>query len=162
MLEFNGTLLAQILHFIILLVVLRFIAYKPIVKIFTARQELITNSVATAESEKGQAEALHHQRMAELQKAREEATKIIQQATKAGEIQAQEIVEAAKAETTRVKENAMQDITREKEKAILEVQNQVAALSILVAEKIINQTVSPDIQHTMVQKFIDEAGELLC
>lgn len=160
--EFNATLLAQIFHFVLLLIFLRVVAYKPVANILKSRQEFIANNVAAAEEERKQAEALRQQTLADLQKAREEAQAMIQQATKSGEAQAQQIIEAAKAEAQRIKENALQEIAREKEKAVAELRDQVATLSVLVAGKIINQTITPDIQHNLVKEFIDEAGGLPC
>ncbi|OAT79782.1 F0F1 ATP synthase subunit B [Desulfotomaculum copahuensis] len=160
--KFNATLLAQFFHFILLLIFLRIVAYKPVANMLKSRQEFITNNVAAAEEDRKQAEALRQQYLADMQKAREEAQAIIQQATKAGEVQAQEIIEAAKTEANRVKDNALQEIAREKEKAVAELRDQVASLSVLVAGKIINQTITPEIQHGLVQDFIKEAGDLPC
>jgi len=162
LLEFNATLLAQIFNFVILLIFLRLVAYKPIAKLLMERQDYIANSVAAAEEERKQAQELRQQYLADLQKAREEAQAMIAQAAKVGETQAQEIIAAAKAEANRVKENALQEINREKEKAVRELRDQVAVLSVMVAGKIIGRTITPEIQHDLVHQFIREAGDLPC
>ncbi|KUK54328.1 MAG: ATP synthase subunit b [Desulfotomaculum sp. 46_296] len=162
MLEFNATLIAQMFNFVILLIFLRFVAYKPIAKLLKDRQDFIANNVATAEEERKQAQELREQYLADMQKAREEAQAIIAQAAKVGEIQAQEIIAAAKEESNRVKDNALKEIEREKEKAVRELRDQVTVLSVAVAGKIIGQTITPEIQHDMVQQFIREAGDLPC
>ncbi|MGB9846888.1 MAG: F0F1 ATP synthase subunit B [Desulfotomaculales bacterium] len=162
MLEFNATLLAQIFHFVVLLVFLRFVAYKPIARLLKERQDYIANNVAAAEEERAQAEKLRQQYLADLQKAREEAQAIIAQASRAAEVQAQEIIAAAKEEANRVKESALADIQREREKAVRELQDQVASLSVLVAGKIIGQAITPEIQRQLVYDFIKEAGDLPC
>lgn len=162
MLEFNTTLLAQIFNFVILLIFLRLVAYKPIAKLLMERQDYIANSVAAAEEERKQAQELRQQYLADLQKAREEAQAMIAQAAKVGETQAQEIIAAAKAEANRVKESALQEIEREKEKAVRELRDQVAMLSVMVAGKIIGRTITPEIQHDLVHQFIREAGDLPC
>jgi F-type H+-transporting ATPase subunit b len=158
----NGTLVAQIFHFVILLIFLRVVAYPPIVKILEQRQNAIAGNVAAAEEERKQAEALRQSYLADMQKAKEEAQAIIQQATKAGEAQAQQILEAARAESNRVKENALHEIEREKEKAVAELRDQVVSLSILVADKIIGKQITQDLQHGLVKEFIKEAGDLPC
>lgn len=162
MLKFNATLIAQIFNFAILLIFLRLVAYKPIAKLLKERQDYIADNIAAAEEERKQAQELHEQYMADMQKAREEAQAIIEQATKAGEVRAQEILEAAKNEANRVKDNALKEIQREKEKAVSELKDQVAVLSVLVAEKIIGQAITSEIQHSLVQQFISEAGDLPC
>ncbi|HHW43871.1 F0F1 ATP synthase subunit B [Desulfofundulus thermobenzoicus] len=158
----NYTLLAQIINFIVLLIFLRLVVYKPLVNLLEQRQQYIASNVSAAEEERRQAEALRQQYTAEMQKAREEAQAIIQNATKAGEEKAQQILDAAKAEAQRIKESALEEIAREKEKAVAELRNQVADLSVLVAGKIINQTITPEIQHNLIKEFIDEAGGLPC
>jgi len=162
LLEFNATLLAQIFHFVVLLIFLRVVAYKPIAKLLKERQDYIANNVAAAEEERAQAEKLKQQYLADLQKAREEAQGILAQATRAAELQAQEIIAAAREEANRVKESALADIQREREKAVRELRDQVAALSVLVAGKIIGRTITPEIQRQLVYDFIKEAGDLPC
>jgi F-type H+-transporting ATPase subunit b len=162
LLEFNATVLAQIFHFIVLLIFLRVVAYKPIAKLLKERQDYIANSVAATEEERAQAEQLKLQYQADLQKARGEAQAIIAQATKTAELQAQEVIAGAKEEANRVKESALADIRREREKAVRELRDQVAALSVLVAGKIINQTITPELQRQLVYNFIEEAGDLPC
>ena len=61
MIDINATLVAQMLNFLILVVVLRLVAYKPIVKMLKEREE----------------RALERQRLAEEKKKREELLKRI-------------------------------------------------------------------------------------
>gem|GEM_PF-245784 len=161
-LEFNATLLAQIVDFIILLIFLRLVAYKPLMKLLQERSDHIANTIAAAEQERQQAEQLKAGYEAEMRRAREQAREIVQKATKAGEEQAVEIIENAKNEAARIKDAAMAEIQREKQKAVAELRDQVASLSVLVAGKIINQKLTDEIQHSMVQDFIKEAGDLPC
>jgi F-type H+-transporting ATPase subunit b len=159
-LEFNATILAQIADFIILLIFLRLVAYKPLTKMLADRSDHIANSIAAAEQERQEAEQLKAGYEAEMRRAREQTQEIIQKATKAGEDQASEIIANAKNEAGKLKETALAEIEREKIKAVAELREQVASLSVLVAGKIINKTMSEDIQRGMIDDFIKEAGEL--
>ncbi len=162
MLEFNATLLAQIVDFIILLIFLRLVVYKPLSRLLNQRSENIEKNIAVAEQERQQAEQLKAGYEAEMRRARGQAQDIIQKAAKAGEEQAAEIIESAKNEALRLKESALAEIQHEKQKAVTELRDQVASLSIMVAGKIIDQKITDDIQHGMVQEFIKEAGDLPC
>lgn len=159
-LEFNATVLAQIVDFIILLIFLRLVVYKPLTKFLGDRSDHIANNIAAAEQERREAEQLKAGYEAEMRNARVQAQEIIQKATKAGEGQAMEIIENAKHEAGRLKDAALSEIEREKQKAIAELRDQVATLSVLVAGKIINQTMTDQIQRSMIENFIKEAGEL--
>lgn len=158
----NATLVAQIFHFIVLLIFLRLVVYPPIVKILEQRQEAIAGNVAAAEEERKQAETLRQQYLSDMEKAKEEANDIIQKATKSAEEEARAIIDSAKEEAGRIKDSALQDIEREKEKAVSELREQVASLSILVAGKVIDERITTDIQDDLVDKFIKEAGDLPC
>ena len=161
-LEFNATLLAQIADFIILLIFLRLVAYKPLMKVLAARQEHIAKTIEAAEQERQQAEQFRAGYEAEMRRAREQAQEIIQKAAKAGEEQSLQIIENAKNEAAKLKEAALSEIEREKQKAIAELRDHVASLSVLVAGKIINKNMSNQIQRDMINDFIKEAGELPC
>jgi len=158
----NATLLAQVFDFIILLIFLRVVAYKPLTKVLSERQKHIADSISAAEQERQQAEQLRAELEAELRRAREQAQDIIQKAAKAGEEQAAAIIENAKNEAKRIKDAALVDIQRERDKAVAELREQAATLAILVAGKIIEQKLDDQIQHQMVQDFVKEAEELLC
>ncbi len=158
----NSTLVAQIFNFLILFLFLKTVVYKPIVNVLEKRQQLIQDSVKAAEEERKEAQALHQQYLDEMQKAKEDANEVIQKAVKSGEAQAQQIIEAAKEEADRIKENALRDIERAKEKAVIELRDQVATLSILVADKIIGKQITSELQHDLVKEFIKEAGDLPC
>ena len=73
MLEFNATVLAQIADFIILLIFLRLVVYKPLTKLLASRSEHIANTIAAAEQERQQAEQLKAGYEAEMRRAREQA-----------------------------------------------------------------------------------------
>ncbi|WP_347489365.1 F0F1 ATP synthase subunit B [Desulfoscipio sp. XC116] len=161
-LNLNNTLVAQVFNFIMLLIFLRVVVYPHIVRMLEERQNFIANNVAAAEEERKQAEALRREYLDELQKAKNEAQSIVQKSVKAAEEQAHEIIEAAKAESNRIKESALQDINREKEKAVAELRDQVAALSILVAGKVVSEKITADVQRGMIDDFIKEAGDLPC
>lgn len=159
---FNATLLAQIFNFIVLLIFLRLVVWKPLLRVIDRRKEKIAANVTAAEQNRQEAEALQAQLKAELARAREEAQSIIQRATKTAEDEAAGIIESSKNEANRIKENAMKDIQMERDKAVAELRNEVAGLSILVASKIVSEKMTDDVQEDLVNKFIDEAGRLPC
>ncbi|RJX19051.1 MAG: ATP synthase F0 subunit B [Ammonifex sp.] len=162
MVEINGTIVVQIIHFLLLLLLLRLVAYKPILKILDERQMYVASNIEQAEKQRAEAERIKAEFEAEMRRVREEAQQIIERATKASEEQAQAIMEAAKEETTRLKEGALADIEREKDKALAELKDQVASMAILVAGKVIRDGLNIDAQHKLVQDAISEVKNLPC
>ena len=51
MIDINATLVAQMLNFLILVVVLRLVAYKPIVKMLEERSQRIAGSIKKADED---------------------------------------------------------------------------------------------------------------
>lgn len=161
-LTFNATILMQMINFLLLLVLLRLVAYKPLLKVLEERQKYVANTIAQAENQRAEAEKIKAEYEAEMRRAREQAQAIIERATKAGEEQAQEIIAQAKAEAERVKESALADIQREREKAIAELRDQVASLALLVAGKVIREGLDAKAHERLIQDAVKEVGQLPC
>ena len=87
---------------------------------------------------------------------------IIENATKISEQQANEILAEARKDTEKMKQAALADIGRERDKAISDIKNQVADMSIAVAEKIIRQKLDMTGQEVLIDQFIQEVGDRPC
>lgn len=158
----NGTLGAAIVQFALLLILLRAVAYKPILKALDDRKKSIEDSLAIAEANRAEAEKIRAEHSAQIQQAKQEAHDIIERAGKSADNRAQEILAAAQEEANRIKKSAVEEIELEKKKALAELRDQVAALSVMAASKIINQNLDPKAQHKLVDEFIKEVGDLPC
>ena len=97
MIEINGTLIAQILNFLILAGLLRAVAYKPVVNVLKARQAQIQESIDKAEADAAEADKLLADYKAKLAAANAKAEAIIENAEK----RASEEREAKRAEIKR-------------------------------------------------------------
>ena len=161
-LDFNATVFMQMFHFLLMLVILRLVVYRPLMNIIEQRQAYVAAEIAQAENQKNQAAELKAEMEASLQKAREEAKAIVDRATKASEEQAQGIMEQARADAQRLKEEALADIQREKDKAVAQLRNEVASLAVLVASKVVKEGLTIDEHHNLVQEAIKEVGQLPC
>ncbi|MDD2421793.1 MAG: F0F1 ATP synthase subunit B [Heliobacteriaceae bacterium] len=157
-----GTYLAQIISFLLLVALLRAVAWKPILKALDERKRYIEETISAAENRQTEAERVFAQYSDDMQKARAEAQEIIQRAQKQADGQKAEIIEAARAEAIRLKESALTEINREKEKALVELRKEVVELSVLVAGKIIEEKLDVASQRKLVGRFVDEVGKLPC
>ncbi|MEW6540376.1 MAG: F0F1 ATP synthase subunit B [Bacillota bacterium] len=159
-LSFNATVFMQMFHFLLMLVVLRLFAYRPLMNVIEQRQVYIADEIEAAEKQKVAAAELRSRLEADLAKARDEAKAIVTRATKASEEQAQAIMEQARTEAQRLKEEALAEIGREREKAIAQLRDEVASLAVLVAAKVVKDALTIDAQHNLVQNAIKEVGQL--
>ncbi|WP_254391722.1 F0F1 ATP synthase subunit B [Terribacillus sp. DMT04] len=153
-----GSMLIQLISFIILLALLKKFAWKPLLKVMQDRQEYISNEIDMAEASRKEAEAATKTAAEELKQTRAEAQAIIEEARKAGQQQEENIIAAARRESERLKEAAVEDIAHEKEKAMQALQAQVASLSVQIASKIIEKEISSEDQDKLISEYVKELG----
>ena len=146
----GGTIIAQLLIFLILLALLRAYAWKPLMGIMKQREEHISNEIETAEKNRAEAEKYLAEQKDELKKAREEAQAIINNAKQLSENQGKEIIANAKDEAERIKKEAVAEIEREKEAAINALKEQVASLSVMIASKVIEKELDEKDQEQLI------------
>ena len=157
---FDWTPAAMILSFLLLVWVLAKFAWGPLMRMMETRRSNVENMLSQAEEDRRQAEQIKREYQEEMQKARQEAQEVIANATKLSETRSAEILAAANEEADKIKKSALVDIERERDKAIADVKNQVADLSVLVAEKIIRQKLDMAGHGQLIDQFIQEVGEL--
>lgn len=158
--QFDYTLVATIISFLLLVWLLKAKAWGPLMKIMEERRTHIESMLSQAESERMQAEQIKREYQEEMRKARQEAQEVIAKATKVSEQRAAEILAESHEEAEKIKKSALVDIERERDRAIADVKSQVADLSILVAEKIIRQKLDLKGQGELIEQFIQEVGEM--
>ncbi|MGN6508032.1 MAG: F0F1 ATP synthase subunit B [Chitinophaga sp.] len=137
-----GLFSISLLIFIIVFLILKKFAWKPILSTLKDREDSITDSIATAErvkEEMAQMKAEHEHVLAE---AKAERSKILKEAK---ELKDQIISEAkaqAQAEAKKIVHDASVAIENQKMAALTEVKNQVGTLVIEVAEKVLRKELS--------------------
>ncbi|WP_214480942.1 F0F1 ATP synthase subunit B [Bacillus sp. SM2101] len=155
----GGDILAQLIIFLILLLLLKKFAWGPLMGIMKQREEHIANEITTAEQSSKEAQGLLEEQRQLLKDARKEAQELIEGAKKIGEEQKNDIVNAARIEAERVKDSATQAIEQEKEQAIAALREQVASLSVLIASKVIEKELNEQDQEKLINDYIQEVGE---
>ena len=135
--DFNATLPLMALQFLILMIVLDNIFYKPIAKILDERDEYIRNSLTTASASLNKANALTLQYEQELADARKDAQELIRNSQK----DAQEVVsikiKTAQQDAEILIAEASKQLMLQKEQAIKTLENQVEALSDQIKVKLL-------------------------
>jgi F-type H+-transporting ATPase subunit b len=144
--------------FITLLIALKLLAWKPILKALQEREESIETALSAAENAKLELQKLQADNEALLQEARKERDKMLQEAAVTANTLVEEARTKASAEGARLLETARQAIETEKLAAIAQIKNQVATLSIDIAEKILKkQLESSESQKQLVNQFLAES-----
>jgi F-type H+-transporting ATPase subunit b len=149
-----GLLLWTIITFIVLVLIMWRAAWKPLVDALDVRAEIVRSDIENAEKNRIESEQLlaEHERM--MDRAKEEATKIIAEGKSDAEKLKDSIVARANSEAKELTERAKKEIFLAKEKALDELKAEVVILSTEIASKIIAKNLKPDDQKAIVEKAI--------
>ena len=137
----NFTLIAQAIVFLAFIGFTIKFVWPPLLRAIEARQKQIADGLAAAEQGKKSLEVSSKQAEQAIQEARARAAEIVAQAEKRGSQVVEEAKSAAKAEGDREKAAAKADIQQEAQRAREQLREQVAALAVAGAEKILRREV---------------------
>ena len=144
--------------FLFLLLILRKFAWKPILGAVEDREEGIKSALASAENARKEMENLKADNERILNEARAEREAMLKEAR---EIKAKMIADAkgeAQTQAAKMIEQAQTAIESEKKAAMAELRNQVASLSVDIAEKVVREELSnKDKQLELVESMLGEA-----
>ncbi|MCB1158721.1 MAG: F0F1 ATP synthase subunit B [Leptospiraceae bacterium] len=134
-----GLLVWTVLTFLIVVGILGLTAWKPIVKALDERAEKIHGDIDRAEKLKKEAEETLSSYQAKLEKAKEEAIAIVNEASSDASNLKKKMLDEAQVEIKSLKEQATKDIELSKMKAIEELQTKVVDLSVAIAGQILEK-----------------------
>jgi len=154
----NGTVIVELITFLIMLVILARYVYPEIVKLAEVRQLAIAQQLKEAEQARAEAEQRLKEAQAKLEDARKTAQSVIDAATKSGEQLRQELKQKAEEESKRTIEAARKEIEAERERAVQSVRSEVANLVIAATEKVIGETLDDEKHRRLIDKAIAEVA----
>ena len=96
---------------------------------------------------------------AEMAKAKETASVILQDAQKDAAARSEAMLQEAKAQAAGIKAKAEADILQEKKKAVNEIKNEIGGIAMDIAGKVIEREISEDDHRKLIDEFIENVGE---
>ena len=156
--EFSlGLFVWQTLLFVLLLLLLRKFAWKPILNAVNEREDGIKNALEAAELAKKEMQNVTADSEKLLKEARAERESMLKEARQIKEQLISDSKEQAKLEGDKMIKQAQEAIASEKKAAVAEIKNQVAELSVEIAEKLIKeQLTNKDKQLKLVQDMLGD------
>ena len=149
-----GLIIWTIIIFILLLIVLKKWAWKPLLTSLSNRENMIKESVEKAENLRNDAEKLLEENKKLLEQADAESRKRILEGKEYGEKLKNEIIGKANDDTKKMVESAKSEIEREKLSALNELKNEIASLAVQAAGKIIDENLNDDKQKKIIDGLI--------
>ena len=156
--EINGTVIVELITFLIMLAILARYVYPEIVKLAEARQRAIAEQLKEAEQARAEAEKRLKEAEEKLNDARKTAQGVIEAATKSGEQLRQELRQKADEESKRAIETARKEIEAEREQAVRAVRSEVAGLVVAATEKVIGETLDDEKHRQLIDRAIAEVA----
>ena len=156
MVELNGTLIAQIVNFLILVGILTKFAYKPLMQALEERQNKIAANIDSAEKARQEAEELKIGYQEQLSQARHQAQAIVEKAEKLAEEAKEAIMQEARVESARILKTAQEEVARERALALAQLKGEVVALSMAAATKIIEKNMDNETNANLIASFIEK------
>ena len=146
--------------FLIVFFILKKLAFPRIMEMLEERNEKVEGDLKNAVLTREEAEKMLAEYKAQLNEARTEAKKIMDEGKSLGENLRKETIEKAHEEANQLIKRAQDEIGREKDKAIKELQSQIADISIEVASKVIQKSLSKEEHGKLIDDYVTEVGKL--
>jgi F-type H+-transporting ATPase subunit b len=146
------------INFLILVGVLTKFLYKPFLGVLEERKKKIQDAFDSAEIMNKRADEKMANYTARIANVEEEGREIIKEAKQRAEAQAADIISEANEKASQIVAAAQRQIELDKQKAMDEMKQQVAALAMMAAEKIVERDIAQIGQEQIVDEIIEQAG----
>ena len=160
MLEVHGGLLAwTVLTFVLLLVVLKKVAWGPILDALEARENEIKDALNAAEKAREEAERVSSDYEDSIRKAQAEAQQIITDAKTAGEKVKLDLEAIASEKADEIIEKAKTQINAERVKVIIETKTVAVEISLSAGAKVIEKNLDSEDNRKLVNEALEGIGQ---
>jgi F-type H+-transporting ATPase subunit b len=154
-----GLFFMQAIILLVLILLMRKFAWKPILDSLDQREGEIKDAIASAKKAREEMAQLSADNERLIQDAKEEQARILKEAQVVANNIVTEAKDKAALEVTAMKDRASLAIESEKNAAMAEIKSLTANLSVAIAEIILrNELNDKAAQDTLIDKYIAEAG----
>jgi F-type H+-transporting ATPase subunit b len=153
LLDINGTFVAELIAFVLMVIVLARFVYPPIIRIATEREKKIEAGVRAAEEAEKRLADVQKQVEQTLEEARTQAREIVARAHRDAVVEAEDVHKRGRQEAEALIERARSEIAAERDRAIQELRVEVGNLVVDAASRLIGET----LDRKAHQRLIDDA-----
>jgi F-type H+-transporting ATPase subunit b len=158
LISFDKSLIVQGVNFLLLLGVLHYLLYKPLLGKMQERTAAIQKSLEEAQAARAEAARQQEENAARLRSAYQEAAAIRAQALKEAAEEQRKLVEAAQVEARRLVETARAQTDADIRRARDELRREVAGLAVAVAEKLVRKSLREEDHRRIVDDAVSRIG----
>ncbi|HEY7196941.1 MAG TPA: F0F1 ATP synthase subunit B [Gaiellaceae bacterium] len=151
-----GLMVWTIVTFVIVLFVLKRVAFKPIQKLIDERRDRIRQALDEADKARDEARQLRELTHKERDEAKTERERILEESRRQGQQQFQQAREQAAQDLERRLEENRKAIEAENRKLRESIRRDVVELTLLASEKVTGKVLDSDDQRRLIDETIEE------
>jgi len=155
-----GLMILTVITFLLLVAVLSKVAWKPIISAIESREKKIRDDLDRAEKSQKEAEGLRQKYETQLAEAQRHIQEMVSHAKFEGEKTRTRILEEAKSEAERILTKGRKELEGETERLKSELRQEVAHLSLLIAEKVLTRAVDAKVQEQVLKDSLKILQEI--
>ncbi len=152
----TGLIIWTIITFLALVLVMKKIAWGPIIEAIEEREKKMKAELEGAQAARSEAEKIRvdlEKKVADLHAMQRE---MLAQATKDGEALRAKLKADAETDARNIREKTMAELSEEKDRLTRELRKEVAGLSVLAAERLMRKSVDDGVQKSVLEGFFKD------
>ena len=154
-----GLVIWTVITFIILMIVLKKVAWKPILTALGQRETAIRESLEKAEKAQEEAQKVLEENKANISKAEEESKKIIEQSRAFAQKLKDQMLQESKEQSQKMIKDAQDEIDRKREASFEELKSQVAEIAVNAAEKLLREKMNKEENKKIIDRYLKEINK---
>jgi F-type H+-transporting ATPase subunit b len=151
-----GLIIWTWITFIVVLFILRRVAWGPLLKSVEDREKNIVNAIESAKRERAEAEKLLAEQKTAVAQARQEAADQVRKTQADLEKFREELMTKARKEADDLKAEARRTIDEERLRAVADIKAEAVKLSLQVAEKLITEKLDDAKHQQLASQFVTD------
>lgn len=156
-----GLLFWMLIAFLVVFFVLAKYGFPAIINMVDERKRYIDESLQKAHEASERLENIKQEGEAILQEAREKQAQMLKEAAETRDAIVEKAQEKAREESARLLNDAKVEIEQQKQAAIADIREQVATLSVEIAEKVLKQNLKDDkSQMDLIDRMLDDVSSI--
>ena len=155
MISINATLIVTMLNFILLVILLKMILFKPLVNFLDQRSGVIAESLRQAEENKSQAARIRSEEDQIMREARRKAAEIIDHAVATASDESRAVLAKTREEAQGMIGAARNEMLADSERIKRELRRELAGMVVSLSQQVLTREISETDHRKLIEEGLD-------
>jgi F-type H+-transporting ATPase subunit b len=155
----NGTFVAELIAFILMILILGKYAYPRIIAAATDRENKIEAGLRAAQESEERLAKVQEQVEKTLEEARAQAREILNRSHGEATAEAQEVIAKARTDAEALIERARTEIGGERDRAIQDLRSEVSTLVVAATQRLLGETIDAKAHQRLIDDALTKVGD---